>query len=123
MDELVVRAGVVAVVAVAVLLIARRTPKVRREWPTGVLDGPSIVFFSSRTCDSCKETRTILDEALAGRYREIGWEDDPDGWVEFGVDSVPTVVLVDRKRVVVDEVVGLPDESKLRRWGRRLSRF
>lgn len=118
--EWAVRLAIVAVVVIAVYLIARRPVTPATPWPVGVLAGPGIVFFSSRTCDSCTAARRVLDEVVIDRYREIGWEDDPDGWTDFGVASVPTVVLVDAAGRVIDDMVGLPDTRRLRRWARRI---
>ncbi|HDH03658.1 MAG TPA: hypothetical protein ENH15_05380 [Actinobacteria bacterium] len=123
MGELAVRFAVVAAVGVGVWLIARRSAGARHEWPKGVLSGPGIFFFSSRTCDSCHEVRLVLDDVVGDDYREIAWEDDPDGWVAFGVDSVPTAVLVDRRGVVLDDLVGLPESDSLAKWRRRLKRM
>jgi hypothetical protein len=67
------------------------------------------------------EARRILDEVVgAGGYREIGWEDDPERWVDFGVDTVPTTVMVNRAGRVVGDMVGAPDPRRLRRFARRL---
>ncbi len=121
--EIALRLGVVAVVAAGVCLIARRPAGPGHDWPIGVLEGPGIFFFSSRTCDSCQEARLVLNQSLGDDFREIAWEDDPDGWVAFGVDSVPTVVLVDSLGRVLDDVVGLPDGASLAKWKKRLSRF
>jgi thioredoxin-like negative regulator of GroEL len=78
------------------------------------------VYFSSRTCASCAQARDLLNEVASGRYREIGWEDDPDGWSTFGVESVPTVVLVDGNGRVTDDMVGAPDRRRLTRWLRKI---
>jgi thioredoxin-like negative regulator of GroEL len=110
----------VLAVVIVVVVIARRPIAPVTRWPSGVLSGPAIVFFSSRTCASCTEVRELLDEVAADRYREIGWEDDPDGWTAFGVESVPTVVLVDRNGTITDDMVGPADPRRLTRWLRKL---
>lgn len=121
MIEPLIRIGIVTAVTLTAVVIARHRSSSIITWPVGAIEGPAIVFFSSRTCDSCREARRILDEAVgADAYLEMGWEDDPERWAGFGVETVPTTVLVNRAGRVVGEMVGAPDSRRLRRFSRKL---
>ena len=127
MDRLLLAAGLVLVaVAVAALLRRRQgdgPTQTRWAVPTqldpadlGVVDTPwALVLFSSATCDSCARVRhTAGRMAEAGRATlldlEVGAQ--PDLHERYGVEAVPTLVLVDAATGLVRaSVVGPLDED------------
>lgn len=57
---------------------------------------PGIYLFASESCSTCPAARSRMIEALgAGAFSEVVWERDPAQFELAGVDSVPTVMIVD----------------------------
>jgi hypothetical protein len=56
--------------------------------------GPGVYFFSSDTCAPCHDTRRVLHSAYGDAVIEIRFDDDPSGFAQYGVSSVPTVFVL-----------------------------
>lgn len=58
-----------------------------------------IIFFSKKTCPYCEVQRSILEYLKENRgviYMEVDIDENYTAAVRFGVDIVPTLLLVDR---------------------------
>src|SRR6266536_4896197 len=67
---------------------------------TSLLDlgvaGPAIVQFSTRSCAPCRAARPKLMEAAAAArvdYAQIELDDRPEVAGQFGIRTVPTIVV------------------------------
>ena len=130
MERLLV-AGVLLVGAVALALVLRRrqpAEPVRTSWavPTWLdradFASPAapwlVAVFTSATCRSCQDT---LDKAqpLAGAevaVDEIEVRDRPDLHQRYGIEAVPTLVIVDAEGAVRGSFIGPPTTAEL--WAR-----
>ncbi len=130
MERLLV-AGVLLVGAVALALVLRRRrpdEPVRTSWavPTWLdrsdFASPAapwlVAVFTSATCRSCQAT---VDKAqpLAGAevaVEEIEVRDRPDLHQRYGIEAVPTVVIVDAEGAVRGSFIGPPTTAEL--WAR-----
>ena len=130
MERLLV-AGVLLVGAVALALVLRRRrpdEPVRTSWavPTWLdrsdFASPAapwlVAVFTSATCRSCQAT---VDTArpLAGAevaVEEIEVRDRPDLHQRYGIEAVPTVVIVDAEGAVRGSFIGPPTTAEL--WAR-----
>ena len=99
MDEIWARVGLVTgALAVAACVISIQRWRARR--PVRTVDvaakAPGIYFFSSSACPTCDRAREKLDVRLGENgYIEHAWENDPEPFVDFEVDAVPAVVILE----------------------------
>lgn len=57
---------------------------------------PGIYLFASNSCSTCPAARSTMIEAIGAKaFSEVVWERDPAQFELAGVDSVPTVMIVD----------------------------
>ena len=117
-------AGGVSLVAVLVnrnsssqLISVRRNALPTRVPATEVgLDaGPAIIVFTESTCDSCQEViRLIRGPAGAGiPVADVEFGAEPGLHRRFGIDTVPTTLVVDRGGSVVSGWTGRVDVGEL----------
>lgn len=96
--RLVVVGGVLALVAVVVLVLRFRDRAPSRPVGTVPLD-PGIYLFTSATCADCHSARERLQRAIGSeRFVEYTWESDPAVFESLSIDRVPCSVTVDEAR-------------------------
>ena len=111
--QLLVLAGVVAVVAVLAWVGARRRIANPLEAVRPDLS-PGVHFFSSSTCSACLPARAALTKVIGTDFIEVRFEDDPSGFSRWAIGTVPTVIVVrESGQAVVFE--GVPRKRDLRR--------
>ncbi len=98
MDDLWVRVGLVAlmlVVAISAAVWLRRGKQnpIRDISSADLI--PGVYLFTSESCPTCALARAQLSQALEdATYMEVRWEDQPEKFVELGVDAVPAILIV-----------------------------
>jgi hypothetical protein len=67
---------------------------------------PGVHLFSSGTCRTCSEARSVVASAYGDSFTEIRFEDDSQSFGRHRIARVPTtiVVLPDRTAVVFEGV-------------------
>jgi thioredoxin 1 len=62
-----------------------------------------ILYFSAAWCGPCKMLGPIM-ESLSGQinYEKIDVDNNQDLSIQYGVRNVPTLVLVENKKLLVD---------------------
>jgi thioredoxin len=80
---------------------------------------PVVLDLWAPWCGPCKRIAPMLDElatALAGRVRvaKLDVDESPRTAERFGVEGIPTLLLLDRGREV-DRIVGVPPRDDLAR--------
>lgn len=77
----------------------------------GLDAGPAIIVFTESTCDSCQEViRLIRGPAGAGiAVADVEFGAEPALHRRFGIDTVPTTLVVDREGSVVSGWTGRVD--------------
>jgi thioredoxin-like negative regulator of GroEL len=76
--------------------------------PVPVVDKPRLLFFYSRTSGPCRRVEAFLSQVLQRRHNHetfrlvrVCAEQHPDLIDHFRVDSLPTIVVVEGRRVKV----------------------
>ena len=72
-------------------------------------------YFSATWCGPCKAFKPVIQEAVSEGYNieQIDIDSNQDAAVEYGVRSVPTVVIL-QNGTEVDRIVGsVPKQSLL----------
>jgi hypothetical protein len=88
-------AGALAVGSVISLIARRRASGTVRIIRASGLDS-GVYFFSASTCASCEQARVKLDSSIGVEgYTEFAWERDPETFSVYGVELVPSVMVVD----------------------------
>jgi|TARA_B110000014_G_scaffold119773_1_gene82277 hypothetical protein len=125
------RLFIAAALAASVTLVARFVDRRRTRHPlavrrgalptqvpaaeVGLDDGPAIIIFTESSCRSCQDAiRLIRGPAGAGiSVADIEYGAQPELHKRFGIDTVPTTVVVDEKGSVVAGWTGRVDLSEL----------
>jgi len=127
MTRLLIAVAIAAVVSLTAILVNRNGSSqlisVRRNaLPTripatevGLDAGPAIIIFTESTCDSCQEVvRLIRGPAGAGiPVADVEFGAEPALHRRFGIDTVPTTLVVDREGSVVGGWTGRVDVGEL----------
>ena len=123
MPDLVLRIGIVAVVVLVALALARLS----RPWqdsahpplsiPAGELPA-GVVLFTSTDCDQCAAARAALKKATI-EYREVTWELEARRFEEYGVQGVPLLAIVEANGRQSLLTAGIPTRGSLRAVRRR----
>ncbi len=123
MTRLLIAVAIAAVVSLTAILVNRNGSSqlisVRRNaLPTripatevGLGAGPAIIIFTESTCDSCQEVvRLIRGPAGAGiPVADVEFGAEAALHRRFGIDTVPTTLVVDREGSVVGGWTGRVD--------------
>lgn len=74
-----------------------------------------VVLFSSSTCDSCAKARQVLAPVESDQVavQEVDAEADKALHDRYGVEAVPTLVIVDADGAVVGQFLGPPTAADL----------
>ncbi|MGH8957419.1 MAG: hypothetical protein ACRDVK_01960 [Acidimicrobiia bacterium] len=116
MSDLLWRIIILGLVAAAVIFSIWRFDRAKRAVPVRVTRpdlGPGVHFFSSETCATCTDARQVLQSVYGDGFKEIRFEDDPNGFGALGVRSVPTVFVLDHQGAGI-RIEGVPSRSQLR---------
>ena len=81
----------------------------------GLDSGPAIIVFTELTCLSCRDSiRVVRGSAGAGLpVADVEYGAQPQLHKRFGIDTVPTTVVVDKEGSVVAGWTGRIDLSEL----------
>lgn len=127
MERLVIAGALVVVALIVAWVLERRrddTPfSVRRgEVPTrvrpsdvGLADGPAIVVFTEASCQSCQSAIRLVRGPAGAEFpvADVEYGQDTALHQKFGIDTVPTTVVVDADGVVVGGWTGKVDPGEL----------
>jgi thioredoxin 1 len=83
---------------------------------------PAIVQFSTEDCAPCRKAEPRLREAAVRSdvpYKRIDVDDRPDVAVEYGIRTVPTIVVTGRGGRVMDVWTALPEDGEIADAARR----
>ncbi len=102
----------IAVVAAILLLgglaavVANRTHRARPVHTTRDDLPPGVHLFTSATCGTCTEARSVITSAYGDAFTETHFEADPQSFGRHRIARVPTaiVVLSDRTALVFEGV-------------------
>lgn len=117
-------AGVVFLVLAAAYALWKRPPhRLGRAdlAPLGIRE-PAIVQFSTPDCSPCRKAEPRLRDAAARTdvpYRRIDVGDRPDVAREYGIRTVPTIVVTGRGGKVLDVWTVLPEDGQIADAARR----
>ena len=116
---------VVAVVVAQVLQRRRPEPPTQGRWqvPTQLdradFDGTDrpwlVVVFTSSTCDSCAQAleKARVLESPTVAFQDVPYQSRKDLHERYGVEVVPTTLVVDGEGVVQASFVGTPTATDL----------
>lgn len=90
-------------------------------FPQAVLDSvqPVLVDFTAEWCPPCKRLAPVLEELSAEyaghlRFVAVDVDDNPDLAAQYGIQSMPTLVLFQRGREV-QRMVGYAPKAQIKR--------
>lgn len=106
-------AAALGLVGWAAVLRRRRSTDVRRTVPADLGPFPTVLFFSSETCDTCPPAREVVVAATGGRMRDHTWQVHPGILRRLRIDAVPTTWVVDDGGRVEAVFAGRPDPDEL----------
>jgi hypothetical protein len=98
MSEIWIRAGLVAgalALAAAAAILRRARSRRSREVSAGGL-GVGVYLLTSSSCPTCGPARQrVIDAVGEGGFIELSWESDPGAFRDSGVDTVPSLLVVE----------------------------
>jgi hypothetical protein len=93
--------GIRLLVIAAVLLLggvaAVTTSRTKRARPARATRDdlpPGVHLFTSATCATCTEARTVIASTYRNAFTETRFEDDPQSFGHHGIARVPTAIIV-----------------------------
>ena len=76
-----------------------------------------VIRFTASWCGPCKMLAKTLDEIETNIPIEvIDIDEQSDVAVEFGVRSVPTLIMMDNQNNVSKRLVGVKPQAELQEW-------
>ena len=122
-ERLAIAAAFFAVLAVAYWLWRRPPRRLGRSTLASLgIREPAIVQFSTPDCSPCQKAEPRLREAADRSqvpYRRIDVGDRPDVARQYGIRTVPTIVVTGRGGRVVDVWTTLPEDGQITDAARR----
>lgn len=109
----------VAVAAISLAYLAWRRPPgrlIRLDLGDLGVEGPAIVQFTTRYCAPCRAARPELEtlaEGAAIRYTQIDVGERPEVARQYGVRTVPTIVVAARSGRVLGKWTALPGNGEI----------
>lgn len=97
MSDTGIRLVVVVVIVVIVLMaaaLAGRARKARPQRSTRDDLPPGVHLFTSTTCGTCTEARSVLASVYGSSFSETRHEEDPESFGRHGIARVPTAIVV-----------------------------
>ena len=97
MTDLGFRIAVIAVILIVVGIAAASAGRGRRARPLrAVRDDlpPGVHLFTSSTCATCTEARSVIASTYGDGFTEIRHEHDPVSFGRHGIARVPTTIVV-----------------------------
>jgi thiol-disulfide isomerase/thioredoxin len=124
--RLAIAAAAVAIISL-VYLAWRRPPGrlIRLELGDLGVEGPVIVQFTTRYCAPCRAARPELEslaEGAAIRYTQIDVGERPEVARQYGVRTVPTIVVAARSGRVLGKWTALPGNGEIAAAATRAAR-
>jgi hypothetical protein len=109
MSEPGIRLVVIVAIVGVVLMAAALAGRTRRALPQRTKRDdlpPGVHLFTSTTCATCTEARTVIASVYGDSFSETRHEDDPQSFGHHRITRVPTaiVVLADRNALVFEGV-------------------
>jgi len=85
----------------------------------------SLLVFSASWCGSCKSMSPIVEEVssmMSDRFNaiKVDVDDSPSHAADYGIRSVPTMVLVNNDEII-SQHVGVMPPQKLMQWLEQLT--
>lgn len=75
-----------------------------------------LLKFSASWCGPCKSLSKIMSEVDLGvKVKEIDIEDDPDLAIQYGIRSVPTLILIEGEKEI-KRMSGVKKAEELKQW-------
>lgn len=97
MSETGIRILVIVVILGVVLVAAAIAARTRRASPRSTTRDdlpPGVHLFTSATCASCTEARTVIASVYGDSFTEIRHEEDAPSFGHHGIERVPTAIVV-----------------------------
>ena len=91
------RIAVIAVILIMVGIAAALAGRSRRARPLRTIREdlpPGVHLFTSSTCATCTEARSVITSTYGDGFTEIRHEDDPQSFGRHGIARVPTAIVV-----------------------------
>lgn len=109
MSDTGIRLAVIVVIVVIVLMaaaVAGRARKARPQRSTRDDLPPGVHLFTSTTCATCNEARSVIASVYGSSFSETRHEEDPESFGRHGIARVPTAIVVsaDHSAVVFEGV-------------------
>jgi thiol-disulfide isomerase/thioredoxin len=117
-----------AVATISLAYVAWRRPPgrlIRLDLVDLGVDGPVIVQFTTRYCAPCRAARPKLEslaEGAAIRYTQIDVGERPEVARQYGVRTVPTIVVAARSGRVLGKWTALPGNGEIAAAATRAAR-
>ncbi|MHB8874255.1 MAG: TlpA family protein disulfide reductase [Myxococcaceae bacterium] len=84
----------------------------------GEFEGRGLVFVAANSDDESEQKAAVgifVDQAVPGLGRHVVFADGPVSG-DYGVETLPTLFLIDREGKIIRSARGMVSESELRGW-------
>jgi thioredoxin 1 len=82
----------------------------------GAIDMKKIIRFTAEWCQPCKTLAKQLETMELNMHIDvIDIDKDPEIAIEYGIRSVPTLVLMEDNQVI-SKIVGLKSTQEIKEW-------